>query len=94
MIKFTLVKGVDLRDGFPSLWLIRSEYLDGGVARESVAYLGRVQTSTDETLGMKAARIKQITLAKPSYYVYDNYSTLRHCDARSRQILDYWTIPS
>jgi hypothetical protein len=84
MIKYTLMRGTDSRDNVIAFWLLRT---DGGT--KECAYLGKCPPAGER--GKHAARIKQITLAKPDLYVFEDGSMFaRHCDYSSASLIATW----
>lgn len=80
---YQLYRGIDRRDNTEALWLIRGD--------EDIAYLGKVPPAKE--VGKHAARIKQVTFAKPNYYVFEGpYAWVMHCKFESRYLVDQWEV--
>ncbi|MGL5736945.1 MAG: hypothetical protein ACRCYS_18930 [Beijerinckiaceae bacterium] len=83
-MKYTLMKGRDARDNVVALWLRRTD-----AKTNECAYLGKCPPAGER--GKHAARIKQITLAKPDLYVFEDGSMFsRHCDYSSATLIATW----
>lgn len=86
MTKYTLMKGTDSRDNVAALWLLRGP--DDGKPTEC-AYLGKCPPMGER--GKHAARIKQISMAKPDFYIFESLETFtRHCDTSSAGLIATW----
>lgn len=83
-MKYILMKGRDARDNVVALWLRRTDD-----KTNECAYLGKCPPAGER--GKHAARIKQITLAKPDLYVFEDGSMFaRHCDYSSASLIATW----
>lgn len=83
-MKYTLIKGRDSRDNVIAFWLLRTD----GETKEC-AYLGKCPPPGNR--GAQAARIKQVTMVKPDFYVFEDQSMFaRHCDYASASLVATW----